>query len=134
MATINSPTWPSDVDVVVVGGGFSGLQAALDLHRSGLRCIVLEANDRIGGKSFTKPLKSGPGVVEMGCTWFNTTTQKRLAGLVDRYGLESKEQYVEGLEVLYEGPGKVHLNKHGIQPEVRQNLDSIPPSSFMTHE
>jgi monoamine oxidase len=118
MLVTNGPVWPPYVDVIVVGGGFSGLQAALDVHTAGLRCVILEANDRVGGKSFTKPLKSGRGVVEMGCTWFNNTTQKRVAGLVQKYGLESKEQYVAGDEIFYEAPGKIHKNKHGVLPEV----------------
>jgi oxygen-dependent protoporphyrinogen oxidase len=38
-----------DVDVVVVGGGISGLSAARDLHRSGCRVRLLEQSERCGG-------------------------------------------------------------------------------------
>ena len=34
-----------DTDVVIVGGGFTGLSTAWHLHRAGRHCVVLEANE-----------------------------------------------------------------------------------------
>jgi NADPH-dependent 2,4-dienoyl-CoA reductase/sulfur reductase-like enzyme len=42
-------------DVVVLGAGASGLAAAEHLARAGLRVIVLEARDRVGGRVATSP-------------------------------------------------------------------------------
>ena len=39
--------------VVVLGAGLGGLSTALHLLRRGYRCTVLEAQDRVGGRSFT---------------------------------------------------------------------------------
>ncbi|MBI9115205.1 NAD(P)/FAD-dependent oxidoreductase [Sanguibacter suaedae] len=39
-----------DTDVVVVGAGLAGLQCARRLERSGLRVVVLEADDVVGGR------------------------------------------------------------------------------------
>jgi len=41
------------VDVAVVGGGFAGLNAALQLAEQGLKVVVLEAAGRVGGRSNT---------------------------------------------------------------------------------
>lgn len=54
------------VDVVVVGAGLSGLIAARDVIRAGLSCVVLEARDRVGGKTWSQPLKDGKGIVDVG--------------------------------------------------------------------
>jgi hypothetical protein len=42
-----------DADVIVVGAGLSGLACALRLQREGLRPLVLEASDRVGGRVAT---------------------------------------------------------------------------------
>ena len=42
---------PSNAEeIVIIGGGLSGLTAALTLHRAGRRALILEATDRIGGR------------------------------------------------------------------------------------
>lgn len=41
-------------DVLVVGGGIAGLTAARDLAQSGRSVLVLEARDRLGGRTWYK--------------------------------------------------------------------------------
>jgi monoamine oxidase len=48
----SSPT--TRADVVIIGAGVAGLAAARRLHDEGLRVLVLEARDRIGGRVYTR--------------------------------------------------------------------------------
>lgn len=41
-------------DVIVIGAGMAGLKAARDMQDAGLRVVVLEARDRIGGRIHTR--------------------------------------------------------------------------------
>ncbi|KAH6661523.1 amine oxidase B [Verticillium dahliae] len=51
-------------DLIVVGAGLSGLQAAYSAQQAGLSVAVIEARDRVGGKTWTVPLASGRGRLE----------------------------------------------------------------------
>jgi monoamine oxidase len=64
-----TPSGGMKADVVVIGAGFSGLSAARRLRAKGLSVIVLEARDRVGGRTHNQDLAANgfPGrVVEMG--------------------------------------------------------------------
>ncbi|AEB44515.1 flavin monoamine oxidase family protein [Micromonospora maris] len=54
-------------DVIVVGAGFAGITAARDLRRKGLRVLILEARNRIGGRTWTSTFQGEQ--VEMGGVW-----------------------------------------------------------------
>ena len=54
----------TEADVIIIGAGLSGLNAALILEREGLKVIVLEAQQRIGGRLWT--LDELPGRPEAG--------------------------------------------------------------------
>jgi monoamine oxidase len=56
------------VDVVVIGAGFAGLAAAHAVKAAGKAVLVLEARDRVGGRTLTIPLPGG-GWVDEGGQW-----------------------------------------------------------------
>jgi monoamine oxidase len=90
------------VDVVVVGGGVSGLAAAHEVVRHGRSVLVLEARDRVGGRTLNHPLGHGK-VVEAGGEWVGPT-QDRVHALMKELHLTTYPQYVEGNHVyLFEG-------------------------------
>ncbi|KAL4912931.1 hypothetical protein BDW62DRAFT_206007 [Aspergillus aurantiobrunneus] len=58
---------PCRFDVIVVGAGYSGLTASRDACLAGLKVLLLEARDRIGGRSWSSDIGGYP--FEMGGTW-----------------------------------------------------------------
>ena len=74
-----------DTDVVVIGAGFAGIAAARDLHGAGRSVVVLEARDRIGGRTWYRELPGAGISVEYGGMFFSTATQPNLAAEIHRY-------------------------------------------------
>ncbi|PKY02738.1 FAD/NAD(P)-binding domain-containing protein [Aspergillus campestris IBT 28561] len=103
-----TPAAPKEVDVIVVGAGLSGLRAALDVQAAGLSCIVVEAVDRVGGKTLSVPSKlSGPGVNDIGAAWINDTSQSEMYGLLRKYGLHGEIQRAEGMSLSLTAEGVI---------------------------
>jgi monoamine oxidase len=80
-----------DADVVVVGGGFAGLVAARDLRDAGRSVIVLEARDRLGGRTWYRPLPGTDVMAEYGGMWFFPEAQPALAEEIERAGVRVRE-------------------------------------------
>lgn len=78
---------PHDADVLVIGGGLAGLTAARDLREAGQRVIILEARDRLGGRTWTGALPGTDVRVEFGGTWVIPESQPGVARAIERYGL-----------------------------------------------
>jgi monoamine oxidase len=74
-------------DVAIVGGGFAGVTAARDLADAGRSVVILEARDRLGGRTWYRPFAGTEHSVELGGTWFSLARQVPLAEEVERYGV-----------------------------------------------
>lgn len=111
-ATAAIPQHPHEsVDVVVVGAGLSGLQAAVDLQKAGLTVKVLEARDRVGGKTWSRPAQGS--VCDVGAAWINDTNQSKMFALAERFGLETVQQNTEGSIVCDAGIGSHKTHPYG---------------------
>ena len=87
-----------EADVVVVGAGLAGLVAARALVAADASVVVLEARDRVGGRTLNEPIGNGE-VVEVGGQWIGPT-QHRLAALATELGVETFPTYDEGDNVI----------------------------------
>ena len=85
-------------DVVVVGAGFAGLTAARRLQQAGRSVLVLEARDRVGGRTVNHAFADGT-IVELGGQWVGPT-QDRVLALVEELGLDTFATYEEGEHLL----------------------------------
>jgi monoamine oxidase len=81
-----------DADVVVVGAGVAGLAAARALVLDGQRVVVLEARDRIGGRTWTDSSIGVP--VDLGASWIHGIDGNPLWALAPRFGIETVEYTV----------------------------------------
>ncbi len=98
VARTDADTATVDVDVVVLGAGVAGLKAAHDLDAAGVRVVVLEARDRIGGRVWTdRDLADHP--VELGAEFVHgdrasTWAPLRALGLATRVWPKADESLV----------------------------------------
>src|SRR5689334_19558979 len=82
------------VDVVVIGGGFAGVTAARETALRGARTTLLEARNRLGGRTWTAPWQGLE--IEYGGGWVHwhqphTWTEIVRAGLGVTIGDETEE-------------------------------------------
>jgi len=110
----------TDTDVAVVGAGIAGLTAAHELKKAGYSVIVLEARDRVGGRTAGHMLQNGV-VVEIGGQWVGPQ-QTEVLKLIDLMGLETFRTYAEGETVLVRNGDKIRFagNKPAL-PESSMN-------------
>ncbi|MBM3668008.1 MAG: flavin monoamine oxidase family protein [Actinobacteria bacterium] len=92
-----------DCDAIVIGAGLSGLAAARALEAGGADVRVLEARDRVGGRTLNESVGERPeDVVEVGGQWVGPT-QHQVMGLIGELGIETYATHSEG-QSLFEGP------------------------------
>lgn len=88
-------------EVVVIGAGLSGLSAARALRAKGVDVVVLEARDRVGGRTLNHSIGDGK-IVEVGGQWVGPG-QDNVLSLIDELGLEIFDTYTDGKNLFEHG-------------------------------
>ncbi|KAK0375423.1 flavin containing amine oxidoreductase [Colletotrichum limetticola] len=106
------------LDVIIIGAGLSGLQAAVDLQKGGRTFAVLEARNCVGGKTRSVQRSDGKGVQEMGAAWLNDSNQARVWKYCQEFGLTPVLQANQGLVASEDEDGACHFFPFGAMPNV----------------
>jgi monoamine oxidase len=75
-------------DVVIVGAGIAGLSAAKELQHFRRSVLVLEANNRIGGRAYVGYIGDDKVPIDYGGAWIHGIPTNPLTGLVDSMGFK----------------------------------------------
>jgi putrescine oxidase len=87
-------------DVVIIGAGPSGMTAAYELTKAGLSVAVVEARDRVGGRTWNNTIDGA--WLELGGQWVSPD-QTALIGLLGELGLGTYSRYRDG-DSVYVAP------------------------------
>jgi len=94
--------------VIIIGGGLSGLTAARALHRAGIGVLLIEARDRLGGRILSVDASgNSSGPFDLGPSWFWPDMQPGFGHFVNGAGVASFPQADAGDLLFQRGPGSV---------------------------
>ncbi|WP_332643668.1 flavin monoamine oxidase family protein [Aeromicrobium sp.] len=89
-----------ELDTIIIGAGVAGLVAADRLAAAGQKVLVLEARDRVGGRTLTEDVPGSDGLrVDSGGQWIGPD-QRLLAAELERFGLTTIDQGGHGKTVV----------------------------------
>jgi monoamine oxidase len=75
-------------DVIIVGAGIAGLSAAKELQHLGRSVLILEANNRIGGRAYVGYIGDDKVPIDYGGAWIHGVPTNPLTPLVDSMGFK----------------------------------------------
>ncbi|GAQ85189.1 amine oxidase [Klebsormidium nitens] len=105
-----------EYEVIVVGGGLSGLAAADKLSKQGLKVLVLEASDRFGGRTLTVRSEDG-GAHDLGGRWL-APSQHLMHALCAELGISVRKQHTGGYAIMHPGGAGSVRKYHGTVPPI----------------
>lgn len=103
-------------DAIVVGAGIAGLTAAKELTHLGRKVLVLESNNRIGGRGFVGEIGPGKVPIDYGGAWIHGVSTNPLTGLVDGAGYKRARTDLST---------RVFLNGKWLDEEEAKNFDKV---------
>lgn len=113
-------------DVVIVGAGFTGLCAALELKRAGIDFLVLEARDRAGGR--VEAVRNGLGELIDSGGQFLCQDMPELMALAKARGKSFVETYIEGEFITHPSMSVEEAERtYRIAMAIRERMNRIEP-------
>lgn len=102
-------------DAVVVGAGYAGLAAARRLKLAGKSVIVLEARDRVGGRTLNESIGGG-AITELGAAYVGPT-QDEIFKLAKHFGVGTFPVYNTGNNVYFTNGQRFTYPFGGVFPD-----------------
>jgi len=97
--SFTNTTWEDELyDVVIIGAGLSGLTAARRLFQASKKVLVLEAQDRVGGRTWSQPI-GGEDFIDVGGQWIGKG-HNQMYKLVEEAGLKTFPTFTKGKSIL----------------------------------
>lgn len=106
------------IDTIVIGAGVAGLTAARLLAQAGQAVLLLEARNRIGGRTYTE--RAEGFTTDRGASWIHGIDENPLTAVVKDFGMRSAEFTVGSYQALsrpiaYYGPTGQRLSEEASQ-------------------
>jgi len=84
----------SEYDLIIIGAGAAGIAAAHAARDAGIRAIVVEAQDRVGGRAFTD-FESFSEPFDHGCQWLHAADINPLTPLAEQLGFRYRRDPIQ---------------------------------------
>ncbi len=75
----------TEAEVAIIGGGAAGIAAARRLHDAAVRCVIIEARARLGGRAWTVNDQSGHAL-DLGCGWLHSADRNPWVAVAEQQG------------------------------------------------
>ena len=104
--------------MIVVGAGVAGLTTADAARCAGADVVVLEARDRLGGRTWTVPF--GSGSVDLGGAWVHHPFGNPLAEALLTAGIRTRNDGAFHSRMAVWSDGWIHLSYSLLKPRSSQ--------------